>query len=547
MRHLGSDRPVHVIPLAARDLSSHPQEAVPGLANRFLLHVSRLAPSKNVVALLEMAALWPDMGLVLAGAASPYSREIAGIVRQRALQNVTVLEDISDAQKAWLFAHCEGFVFPSLSEGFGLPPLEAMHFGKPVFLSRLTSLPEIGGEAACYWDDFEPEHMKHRVTQTLASFGSDDARRMRDRAASFFMAPVRTAARCVVRLAADPPNDADSMNAAAKVLVTGALGQDGAYLCDLALREGCVVIGGVRDVARAGGDRGWRLRHLGIAERVELVEMDLSDARSIDAALRAHQPDTVFNLAAQSSVARSFELPLETAAANGMGAVQLFESARRSSRPMRVVQAASADILAGGLDGPVNGTSPYGAAKAFAHLMARVYRDSLSTFVSSAILYNHESPLRGREFVTRKIIAALVNVRAGRQDRLLLGNLAARRDWSHARDIVQGLWRIAAAAQPGEFALGSGETHTVLDFVDRAARALHFTLRWRGSGLDEQAIDAATGRTIVAVDPALFRPTDVSHGAADLSRARALGWQPRTSLDAMIREMIQFETSGNQP
>jgi GDPmannose 4,6-dehydratase len=225
----------------------------------------------------------------------------------------------------------------------------------------------------------------------------------------------------------------------------------------------------------------------------------------------------------------------------------LFESARRSGRPVRVVQAASADILAGGLDGPVIGTSPYGAAKAFAHLMARVYRDSLGTFVSSAILYNHESPLRGREFVTRKIIASLVDIRIGRQDRLLLGNLAARRDWSHARDIVDGLWQIGLAPQAGEFALGSGVTHTVREFVDRAAQALDFELRWQGNGVDEVAIDEASGRTIVAVDPALFRPADVSHGAADLTRARTLGWQPRTSLDAMIREMIQFETSGNQP
>src|SRR5262245_34766136 len=244
----------------------------------------------------------------------------------------------------------------------------------------------------------------------------------------------------------------------AKVLIAGALGQDGAYLCELALRHGCTVVGGVRTLAQANGDRAWRLGHLGIAERVLLAEMDMADAGSIEAALRAHQPDTVFNLAAQSSVARSFESPLETAAANGMGAVHLFESARRSPRPIRVVQATSADIVSGAPDGPVNGTSPYGAAKAFAHLMARVYRESLGTFVSSAVLYNHESPLRGREFVSRKIIAALVSIRAGKQDQLLLGNLAARRDWSHARDIVEGLWQIGAAARAGEFALGSGES-----------------------------------------------------------------------------------------
>jgi glycosyltransferase involved in cell wall biosynthesis len=169
-QHLGTQRPVHVIPLAARDLTGLSQEPVIPLPRpRFLLHVSRLAPSKNVVTLLELAACWSDMGIVLAGAASPYSHEIAEQVRVRSLDNVLVLEDISDAQKAWLFAHCEAFLFPSLTEGFGLPPLEAMHFGKPVFLSRLTSLPEIGGDVAHYFDSFEATAMRAVVEAGLAT------------------------------------------------------------------------------------------------------------------------------------------------------------------------------------------------------------------------------------------------------------------------------------------------------------------------------------------------------------------------------------------
>lgn len=186
LRHLGTDRPVHVIPLAARDLTREPQAPVPALPRpRFVLHVSRLAPSKNIVALLDLAAAWPEMGLVLAGAASPYSQEIAQQARQRTLDNVIVLEDVSDAQKAWLFAHCDAFVFPSLTEGFGLPPLEAMHFGKPVFLARRTSLPEVGGDVATYWDDFEPGAMRRSIQERLASFTADDARRVRQHAASF--------------------------------------------------------------------------------------------------------------------------------------------------------------------------------------------------------------------------------------------------------------------------------------------------------------------------------------------------------------------------
>lgn len=185
-QHLGEGTPVHVIPLAARDLTGSAQQAVQDLPrDNFLLHVSRMAPTKNVMALLDVAAAWPEMGLVLAGARSPYSVEVAAEAARRHLDNVRVLHDISDAQKAWLLAHCEAFVFPSLTEGFGLPPLEAMHFGKPVFLSRLTSLPEIGGAAAHYWDDFDPLRMKAKLVDVLTSFSADDARHTREHAASF--------------------------------------------------------------------------------------------------------------------------------------------------------------------------------------------------------------------------------------------------------------------------------------------------------------------------------------------------------------------------
>ncbi len=168
-QHLGSATPVHVIALAARDLSGSPQQAVNDIPRRrFLLHVSRMAPTKNVMALLDVAAAWPEMGLVLAGARSPYSMEVVALAERRGLYNVRVLHDISDAQKAWLLAHCEAFVFPSLTEGFGLPPLEAMHFGKPVLLSRLTSLPEVGGDAASYFDSFDPAAMRATIETAIA-------------------------------------------------------------------------------------------------------------------------------------------------------------------------------------------------------------------------------------------------------------------------------------------------------------------------------------------------------------------------------------------
>ncbi|HET7527969.1 MAG TPA: glycosyltransferase family 1 protein [Burkholderiaceae bacterium] len=189
LRELGdAGLPVQVIHNGATDLTTLPRKPVPlpgGDGAPFLLHISRMAPSKNIEALLAMAAAWPQQRLVLAGSSSPYTDHVRGQIATRSLSNVTLAMDIDDEQKAWLYAHCSGFLFPSLTEGFGLPPLEAMHFGKPVFLSRLTSLPEVGGMAATYFDDFDPQRMRERVAATLGTFAADDARRAREQAASF--------------------------------------------------------------------------------------------------------------------------------------------------------------------------------------------------------------------------------------------------------------------------------------------------------------------------------------------------------------------------
>lgn len=331
------------------------------------------------------------------------------------------------------------------------------------------------------------------------------------------------------------------------VLIAGVLGQDGAYLAEHALRLGCTVIGGVRDLASvAQPDRAWRLQHLKLVSRVRLVEFDLRDSSSMATALQAHRPDAVFNLAAVSSVAQSFQSPIATTEVTGMGALRLFEAARQASWPIRVLQPSSADILVDTVEGPVRAASPYGAAKAFAHLMARVYRDSMGVFISTVVLFNHESPLRGPEFVTRKIVSTLVDIRAGRPEHLLLGNLNARRDWSHARDIVDGMWRIVGADQAGEYVLGSGRVHTVREFVEKVAVHLGFDLDWIGTGTHETAVDRATGRLVVAIDPGLFRPTDTTHPIVDLSKARQLGWEPRIQIDEMIAEMVEFELAARK-
>ncbi|MEX8507791.1 MAG: GDP-mannose 4,6-dehydratase [Leptothrix ochracea] len=341
-----------------------------------------------------------------------------------------------------------------------------------------------------------------------------------------------------------------------RVLITGILGQDGAYLARHLLDLGHDVIGLGREFDDPA--RLWRLRYLGVHDQVRLVELDL-DTRGNDVLTRiaALRPDRIIHLAAQSSVARSFAEPLLTAESAGMGAVRIFEAARQLGG-VPVVQPSSAEIL--DLQGqthidahtPIGAQSPYGAAKAFAHLMARVYRQSMATPISTAILFNHESPLRGDAFVTRKIVRELVRIRreldAGvtQPAPLRLGKLDALRDWSHARDIVQGLWLIAQHPQAGDHVLASGRLHSVRDFVSLTAAHVGLDMVWEGQGLDEVGRCPRNGHVWVSVDPAFYRPTDPDQMPVDLrSTIEALHWQPTPSLAPLIAEMCDFELTMN--
>ncbi len=344
-----------------------------------------------------------------------------------------------------------------------------------------------------------------------------------------------------------------------RVLITGILGQDGAYLARHLLDRGHSVIGLGRRLDDAS--RRWRLRHLGVDEAVELIELDLNGvsdpAAELVPLLQATRIDRIVHLAAQSSVARSLAEPLLTADSVGLGAVRLFEAARLMGG-LPVLQASSAEILEVRANGqehrpldehtPLAARSPYGAAKAFAHLMARVYRSSLATPVSSAILFNHESPLRGPEFVTAKIVREMVRIRreltVGMPEPapLRLGRLGVLRDWSHARDIVDGLWRIATQPEADEYLLASGRLHSVRDFVSATANRLDLPLHWEGEGLDEVARCARTGAIRVCVDAAFYRPDDPDQMPVNLRRTiEALGWQPTVSLEPLIAEMCDLE------
>lgn len=310
-----------------------------------------------------------------------------------------------------------------------------------------------------------------------------------------------------------------------RALVTGAAGQDGAYLCRDLLSAGCTVYAGLRP----GWDEAalWRLRELGLLGRpgLHLLALDVRDARDCAAAMERVQPDQLFHLAAVSSVAQAQADPLGAIACNGNGAVHLFEAVRRHAPAACVVLASSAEIYAP-RDGVIDETCawqarhPYAVSKLVAHAALHAYRDTYGLRASAAILFNHESPLRGSTFVTRKIAAAAARQADGRPDVLHLGNLDAQRDFGYAPDYVAALRALAARAQPDDFVMASGRSAPIREFATLAFAAAGIALQWRGTGQDEHAVDARDGRRCIAVDPTLLRRVDAPVLRGDPGRAR---------------------------
>ena len=334
-----------------------------------------------------------------------------------------------------------------------------------------------------------------------------------------------------------------------KALITGITGQDGACLAEFLLAKGYEVHGIKRRASSFNTDR---IDHLyqdphlpGV--RLRLHYGDLTDATNLIRIVQQVQPDEIYNLAAQSHVAVSFETPEYTANADGVGTLRLLEAIRvlGLGERTRFYQASTSEMFGKVQETPQRETtpfyprSPYGAAKLYAHWITVNYREAYGLFACSGILFNHESPLRGETFVTRKITRGLARIDAGLEECIWLGNLDARRDWGHARDFVRAQWLMLQQPAPDDYVIATGEQHSVREFVERADGCLGMRIEWRGSGIDEQGVDASTGRVIVRVDPRYFRPTEVDTLLGDATKARArLGWTPEIGFDQLVREMV---------
>jgi len=333
-------------------------------------------------------------------------------------------------------------------------------------------------------------------------------------------------------------------------LITGTTGQDGAYLAEFLLEKGYEVHGLKRRASLFNTDR---IDHLYQDPHVEgrsfiLHYGDLTDATNLIRVVQQVQPDEIYNLGAQSHVQVSFETPLYTADTDALGTLRLLEAIRilGLAEKTRFYQASTSELYGKVQEIPQTETtpfyprSPYAAAKLYAYWITVNYREAYGLYACNGILFNHESPLRGETFVSRKITRGLCRIKLGLQDRLYLGNLDAKRDWGHARDYVEMQWLMLQQEAPDDYVIATGVQYSVRDFVTLAAAELGIDLVWKGSGLGERGIDAATGRTLVAVDPRYFRPTEVDTLLGDPSKAREkLGWKPRISFENLVKEMVR--------
>ena len=339
---------------------------------------------------------------------------------------------------------------------------------------------------------------------------------------------------------------------AIRALITGITGQDGSYLTEFLLAKGYEVHGMLRRSSLFNTDR---IDHLYHDPHVKVANLslhygDLTDATNLIRIVQQTQPDEIYNLAAQSHVAVSFETPEYTANADALGTLRILEAIRLLGLggKTRFYQASTSEMYGKAQETPQRETtpfyprSPYGAAKLYAYWITVNYREAYGIYACNGILFNHESPIRGETFVTRKITRGLARIHEGLEECLYLGNLDSLRDWGHARDYVRAQWLMLQQDAPEDYVIATGEQHSVREFVERSAGHIGMRIEWRGSGIDEQGVDANSGRTVVKIDPRYFRPTEVDSLLGDSSKARArLGWKAEIPFDQLVQEMIESD------
>lgn len=333
-----------------------------------------------------------------------------------------------------------------------------------------------------------------------------------------------------------------------RALITGITGQDGSYLAEFLVSKGYNVHGMVR---RASTFNRERIDHLCgdihvSGHKITLHYGDLTDSSSIEHVMSAVSPDEIYHLGAQSHVGASFQMPEFTGNVTGLSAVRMLEAMRRIVPQSRFYQASSSEMFGDAREIPQKETtpfyprSPYGAAKVYAYWITVNHRESYGLHASNGILFNHESPRRGENFVTRKITIGLAQILAGKKEKLFLGNLNTARDWGYAGDYVEGMWKMLQQDAPGDYVLATNESHTVREFVEEACRLVGMDIVWEGSGLEERGMDKNTGKTIIEIDSLYFRPAEVNFLQGDYSKAReSIGWAPKVTFKELVRMMLR--------
>jgi GDPmannose 4,6-dehydratase len=328
-------------------------------------------------------------------------------------------------------------------------------------------------------------------------------------------------------------------------IITGISGQDGAYLAQFLLKKKYKIIGLDR---RSSRDERWRLNYLGIEQKIIFEYIDLSDISSIERVFNKYKINELYNLAAQSFVGTSFDVPISTCDVNALGTLRVLEMIRNKNKQIKFYQASTSEMFGDVFETPqdentkFNPQSPYAISKVFAHYITKNYRDSYNIFACSGILFNHESPLRGEEFVTRKITLALAKIKAGKMSCLYLGNLNAKRDWGYAGDYVEAMWLMMQKKKADDYVIATNKSYSIKDFINEAVKYYNLKIIWKGKGINQQAINVETNKAIIKVDPKFFRPSEVHNlkGRADKAK-KILKWKPKVDFKKLVEIMSRAD------